>query len=510
MDIFQWYELSISRSGVAYVPYADASFARFGFSTRHGNAIINWGNGSIVEVAPSKNQDATTGSVSQFTDNYSPNYTGNVSITIKQGLKDVYSIWLGEGTGATHPNFNIQDFGIWIKQFTNLYSIRFSFYSYQNPTGKVIKGDLAAVPDSVERINVQDFEIMNNGTDVWFNISSFNTNSKLKWFLFQNVSSIGLTKLKLLGDVSKLPIGCTYFNFAANAAAGTSITYTAGKVWASSFDTLYLPIPLTYSENDALLNDVKNSVTSLVGGKSFFLGNGYRTSASDAAVTYITGLGGTVSGVSVITPLKILDLDFQNNFTDTSPSALTMVAGGTSNQPTFALSGRKAGEYCAVFNGSQSVKTTTNLPVNSDKVTIAFWIKSSQNAVSFITELSTDSTSKNAFYLALMNTTTLRFGDRTPDITRDFTYSAGWQHFVITVDKVLDASNTVKIYKNGIRHSETVIANNDNSGNFINDILFIGQRAGSSLGFNGSLTKLKIYNYPFTPSEVTTLYNSEL
>src|SRR5690606_2705544 len=106
-----------------YVPYADASFARFGFSTRHGNATINWGNGSILDVEPLKNQDATTViSISQYTNNYSPNYTGNVSITIKQGLKDVYSIWLGAATGVTHPNFNIQDFGIWVKQFTNLYS----------------------------------------------------------------------------------------------------------------------------------------------------------------------------------------------------------------------------------------------------------------------------------------------------------------------------------------------------------------------------------------------------
>ena len=69
----------------------------------------------------------------------------------------------------------------------------------------------------------------------------------------------------------------------------------------------------------------------------------------------------------------ILDLDFQNNFIDKSPSALTMVQG--QGLPTFGLSGRKAGEYCAVFNGSQSIKTTTNLPINSDKITIAFWMK---------------------------------------------------------------------------------------------------------------------------------------
>ena len=94
----------------------------------------------------------------------------------------------------------------------------------------------------------------------------------------------------------------------------------------------------------------------------------------------------------------ILDLPLQNNFTDYSASGISMVAGGTSNQPTFALSGRKAGEYCAVFNGSQSIKTTTNLPINSDKVTIAFWMKTTQTGSrTVIAEMSTSLDSNNTF-----------------------------------------------------------------------------------------------------------------
>lgn len=75
----------------------------------------------------------------------------------------------------------------------------------------------------------------------------------------------------------------------------------------------------------------------------------------------------------------ILDLDFQNNFIDKSPSALTMVQG--QGLPTFELSGRKTGEYCAKFNGSQSIKTTVNLPLNSDKVCVKFWMKTSQTTL---------------------------------------------------------------------------------------------------------------------------------
>ncbi len=111
----------------------------------------------------------------------------------------------------------------------------------------------------------------------------------------------------------------------------------------------------------------------------------------------------------------ILDLPLQNNFTDTT-GINTMIAGGTSNLPTFTLEG---GEYAATFNGSQSLKTNANFIIGSDKISISYWQKTSNNAVSFISELSAVSDNKNAFYLALISSTQLRFGDRAPDNTRD-------------------------------------------------------------------------------------------
>ena len=56
----------------------------------------------------------------------------------------------------------------------------------------------------------------------------------------------------------------------------------------------------------------------------------------------------------------ILDLPLQNNFTDTT-GINTMIAGGTSNLPTFTL---EDGEYAATFNGSQSLKTNANFNVD--------------------------------------------------------------------------------------------------------------------------------------------------
>ena len=71
----------------------------------------------------------------------------------------------------------------------------------------------------------------------------------------------------------------------------------------------------------------------------------------------------------------ILDLPLQNNFTDTT-GINTMIAGGASNLPTFTLEG---GEYAATFNGSQSLKTNANFNLNSDKVSISFWISNITN-----------------------------------------------------------------------------------------------------------------------------------
>ena len=47
----------------------------------------------------------------------------------------------------------------------------------------------------------------------------------------------------------------------------------------------------------------------------------------------------------------------------------------------------------------------------------------------------------------------------------------------------------------------------DNNGNFVNNILFIGQRGGSTVGFNGSLQDFKVYNRVLTDSEIMYLYS---
>ena len=218
-------------------------------------------------------------------------------------------------------------------------------------------------------------------------------------------------------------------------------------------------------------------------------------------------------------PGLILDLPLQNNFTDYSASGISMVAGGTSNQPTFALSGRKAGEYCAVFNGSQSLKTNSNFVINSDKVSISFWMKTTftGNGTQFMIDSSPNFDSNNAFLVAYNNSEQLNKiqgwskNQGYNNVTNPTIINDGvWRHFAFVIDRTQNTVNEIKCYENGVLKTVTKQHSVDNSGNFANNILFIGQKGGSTLGFNGSLMHLEILNYPITASEALADYNSFL
>ena len=202
----------------------------------------------------------------------------------------------------------------------------------------------------------------------------------------------------------------------------------------------------------------------------------------------------------------ILDLDFQNNFIDKSPSALTMVQG--QGLPTFGLSGRKAGEYCAVFNGSQSIKTTTNLPINSDKITIAFWMKKNSfysNEVIMETGTTYPSSTNGLLDVIITNANAIRARIGVTDAISSYNNNE-WTHYVIVIDRALDRNET-KVYKNGVFHVQST---GNVTGNFVNEILHIGQRAGSSLGFNGYLTKYQVFNKVPTDAQAMEIYQNDL
>ena len=210
----------------------------------------------------------------------------------------------------------------------------------------------------------------------------------------------------------------------------------------------------------------------------------------------------------------ILDLDFQNNFIDKSPSALTMVKG--KGLPTFGLSGRKTGEYCVNFNGSQSIKTTTNLPLNSDKVCVKFWMKTGQGSVGVVYEMSPNFNSNNGFGIFLNNLAQKKIDmcDRANGYNSVYSNidinDNSWKHVICIIDRSFGV-NQNKIYVNGVLSfvQHTAYYSNNN-GNFVNNISYIGQRAGNAVGYVGSLMKYQVFNQVPTDAQAMDMYQNDL
>ena len=178
-----------SKSGTALIPLKNVSSYNMVFSTRVGNIVIDKGDGSSLINAsiPHKNRDFTLidydgGDV--ITLNYSPAFTGNVSVKFLKGLKDVYSF--ASSLFGGNSRLNIADIETFFKQFPSLYSV----YICEQDNTTVLKGDLSRFPDSVERIAVVRAAVINAATDLVLNFSNYNNSSKLKSFAFvQNSES---------------------------------------------------------------------------------------------------------------------------------------------------------------------------------------------------------------------------------------------------------------------------------------------------------------------------------
>ena len=230
----QFYEAGRTKIGIAQIPLISAIGAQFVFSTRSKNAILKRNDGSAeYGFTPLKMKDYTDGTNLLnlgVVDGYSTNYTGNFTIKLLGGAKDVYSIATARDTIDANHRLNITDVETFFVQFPNLYSVALDANSQNNPAWQsIVKGDLSRFPNSVERVGVYNADFVNAAYDLVLNFSNYSATSQLKWFLF----SANGGNIKLLGDLSKLPIYCNYLKL-VTASAGSSITYTAGKVWASA------------------------------------------------------------------------------------------------------------------------------------------------------------------------------------------------------------------------------------------------------------------------------------
>ena len=205
----------------------------------------------------------------------------------------------------------------------------------------------------------------------------------------------------------------------------------------------------------------------------------------------------------------ILAYDFNGNTADASVNELNGVMTG---DVAFEV-GRKAGTQSLKFTNG-CVKTILPIPINSDKVTIAFWMKTAKTTVAIVAEMSSNNNSNNAFMAALNNVSNsgkLGVYERVSSNYNNAEISNAnnntWKHIVAVIDRSKNATDGILIYVNGTLSPITKESTFDNNGNFVNNILFIGQRNASSLPFVGNLQDFKVYNRVLSKDEITALYN---
>jgi len=95
--------------------------------------------------------------------------------------------------------------------------------------------------------------------------------------------------------------------------------------------------------------------------------------------------------------------------------------------------------------------------------------------------------------------------DRNPIFTNININDGNWRHFVITIDRALHSIIESNIYINGII-SEEKLAASETQGDFINDILCIGQQHNNILGFNGQIQEFKLFNFILSIEDIERLY----
>ena len=206
----------------------------------------------------------------------------------------------------------------------------------------------------------------------------------------------------------------------------------------------------------------------------------------------------------------ILHYDFNGNVLDQSANALNGIKTGVAN----FVAGRKAGTQALEFIAG-CVRTPIALPINSDKLTVSFWISTSQSNSGLIYESSNSNANPNTVgsFLNDYGTNTIDAIQRTtPEYTglvySQLAFDNTWHHIIIELDRARDGADEQKIYIDNVLTSTPLAGYTPNlSGNLENYILYIGQRAASSFSLNAKLQDFRVYNRVLTADERTILFN---
>ena len=174
------------------------------------------------------------------------------------------------------------------------------------------------------------------------------------------------------------------------------------------------------------------------------------------------------------------------------------------------------GGNTAIQFGSGNLVSVDNLPA-SPVWSIAFWLKTSSTANTIMFELSPLLDKINGFLSTINNDGSGKIrgyinGSNTISANYKYTNNAFnngvWNHVVIILDRNKTATNEVEIYINKVKQLLTSSLNNDQTGNFTSEKIYIGGRGNTFTSpLNGATSPFKLYNYSLTQTEIDNLYN---
>ena len=212
----------------------------------------------------------------------------------------------------------------------------------------------------------------------------------------------------------------------------------------------------------------------------------------------------------------ILYYPLQSNALDLSP---TQNNGVISGSVTFGSVADVNGvvRQCATFSNG-AIRTNDFLhPLSlTDKMTLSFWLKTSQTQVAVLFEYSPNWNHNNAFIITLnesanglflVGSRTNAYNIRTVDnfIANDDV----WRHYIYVIDRSLGVTTELKVYVNNNLANLSVWNNhnNDQIGNFSSQRFYIGARNSNQLFFNGSISNVVMYDRVLTENERNSIFN---
>lgn len=198
----------------------------------------------------------------------------------------------------------------------------------------------------------------------------------------------------------------------------------------------------------------------------------------------------------------ILDVDFNNNFTNKVSGGVQLVAGNGNGLPSFL-------DNSVNFDGIKTLKTNGNLLINSDKLTISFNMKTSYSNVAYLLYSGSTPFLGNTFG-SLINDQSQSLSsvdsNQGLDIRVTPLTSGVWVNYIILIDRNIDGVTRNKILKNKVENYSIDRGYlNYNKGNFASNILYLGTNHAGEYPIIGQLKNLKIWNRILTQTEINNL-----